>query len=323
MANEYTLADFERLAADDLNKAVIRTFREASPIMEALTWKQKKALQVTYLRVNEVPNVPWRKVGEDFTQVKVEPERVTERPYFIGAKSDIAKEYVVADAIVNQRKLQDQAITTGIAYGFNYAFFKGDPTSDEDSLVGLWYRLVNDLPSGQTVEAGGLDVSPDTTETDPGKKLLRKIDELLSLFDDLSNVKLFMNRQMKLALDFYIKDSGFQSTTKDKVGKVYTAYGEGGPVLIDAGYKYDLTTQIIGNVEADDGNTLTGGDATTIYAVKFGEPYLAGFYEFPLTARDVGLLEDNVNFRTVIDWSPGIYMVNPRSVARLVGVVAA
>lgn len=323
MANEYTLADFERLAPDDLNKAVIRTFREASPIMNTLKWQKKAALSVTYLRINEVPNVPWRKIGESFTQVKVEPERVQERPYFIGAKSDIAKEYVMADSIVDQRKLQDKAITEGIAYGFNYAFFKGDPTVDEDSLVGLWYRLKNDLASGQTVLGGGLDVSPDSAETDPGKKLLRKIDELLSLFDSLDGVKLFMNRQMKLALDFHAKDSGFLGHHTNEIGKTYTTYGEGGPEIIDAGYKYDLTNQIITNVEADDGNTLTGGDATTIYAVKFGEPYLAGFYEFPLSAADKGLLEDHVNYRTVIDWSPGIYMVNPRSAARLVGIVAA
>lgn len=323
MANEYTLADFERLAADDLNKAVVRTFREASPIMDALTWTKKAALSVTYLRINEIPSVPWRKIGEAFTQVKVEPERVNERPYFIGAKSDIAKEYVMAESISDPRKMQDRAITEGIAYGFNYAFFKGDPTVDEDSIVGLWYRLKNDLAAAQSVAGGGLDVSPDSAATNPGKQLLRKIDELLSLFDSLDGVKLFMNRQMKLALDFHAKDSGFLGHHTNEVGKTYTTYGEGGPEIIDTGYQYDLTTQIIGNVESDDGNTLTGGDATTIYAAKFGEPYLAGFYEFDLTARDVGLLEDNVNYRTVIDWAPGIYMVNPRSVARLHGIVAA
>lgn len=323
MANEYTLADFQRLATDTLKKAVIQTFREASPIMEALTWKQEKALNVTYMRINEVPNVPWRNIGEDFEQVKVKPEPITERPYFIGAKSDIAKEFVVADSLVNQRKLQDQAITKGIAYGFNYSLIKGDPTVDEKGITGLWYRLVNDLASGQTVLGGGWDVSPDSAETNPSKGLLRRIDDLLSRFDDLSNVVLLMNRQMKLALDYAIKDSGFMSTTEDKVGKVYTTYGKGGPRIIDAGYKYDLTTQIITNVEADDGDTLTGGDATSIFAVKIGEPNLAGFYEFPLTTRDVGLLEDNVNYRTVIDWSPGIYMINPRACARLVGLVAA
>lgn len=323
MANEYTLADFLRLAPDTLNKAVISTIREASPIMEALTWKQEKALSMTYLRINEVPSIPWRNIGDGFTQVKIEPDRVTERPYFIGAKSDIAKEYVIANSIVDQRKLQDQAVVKGIAFGFNDAFFNGDPTVDEKTLVGMRYRLINDLPSAQTLAGGGLDVSPDTVETNPGKKLLRKIDELLSLFDDVSGVKLFMNRQTKLALDYHLKDAGFMSVTEDKVGKTYSTYGSGGPMLIDTGYKYDLTNQILGNAELDDGTAITGGDAASIYAIKFGEPYVAGFYEFPLTTRDVGLLEDNVNYRTVIDWSPGLYMVNPRGVARLTGIVSA
>lgn len=319
----YTLADFERLAESQLEKAVIRTWREASPLMEALPWKKKAALEIEYLRLNEVPNVPWRNIGDSFSDAKVEPEPVKERPFFIGAKSDIAKEYVFADSIVDQRKLQDEAITKGIAYGFNYAFFMGDPTVDEKAPVGMWYRLKNDLSSAQTVAGGGLDVSPDSAATTPGKQLLRKIDEALSLFDDLSNVKMFMNRQMKNALDFHAKDSGFLGHHTNELGKTYTTYGEGGPMIIDAGYKYDLSTQIIGNVEADDGNTLTGGDATSIYFVKTGEPHVAGFYEFDITVNDVGLIEAGTHFRTIIDWAPGIYMVHPRSVARLVGLVAA
>ena len=40
MANEFTLADYELLAEDDLNKAVIRTWREASPLLDNLTFKE-------------------------------------------------------------------------------------------------------------------------------------------------------------------------------------------------------------------------------------------------------------------------------------------
>jgi len=71
------------------------------------------------------------------------------------------------------------------------------------------------------------------------------------------------------------------------------------------------------------GNTLTGGDATTIYAVKFGEPYLSGFHLNDIRVEDKGELEDGVSVRTIIDWTPGIYHVHPRSIARLVGIVAA
>jgi len=69
--------------------------------------------------------------------------------------------------------------------------------------------------------------------------------------------------------------------------------------------------------------SLTGGDATTIYAVKFGEPYLSGFYLNDIRAEDKGELEDGVNVRTVVDWTCGLYQIHPRAIARLVGIVAA
>ena len=71
----------------------------------------------------------------------------------------------------------------------------------------------------------------------------------------------------------------------------YKPQREASADLENLGYKYDLTNQVLGNAELDDGTAITGGDATSIYAIKFGEPYVAGFYEFPLTTRDVGLLD--------------------------------
>jgi len=37
----------------------------------------------------------------------------------------------------------------------------------------------------------------------------------------------------------------------------------------------------------------------------------------------VGLLEDRVNFRTVVRFSPGLYVISPRAIARAYGFTAA
>jgi len=100
-------------------------------------------------------------------------------------------------------------------------------------------------------------------------------------------------------------------------------YGQGGPLFIPMGYKADQTTKIIAHTEADAGTALTGGDATSVYALKFGEPFLAGFYLRDINVEDVGKLEDGVTMRDNIDWYPGIYHTHPRAMARLVGIVAA
>jgi hypothetical protein len=87
------------------------------------------------------------------------------------------------------------------------------------------------------------------------------------------------------------------------------------------GFKADQTTKII--TDTENGTALTGGATTSVYAVKFGDEYLNAWQFEPISVEDIGLLENGVSVRTIIDWGIGLYMYNPRSVARLYGVVAA
>ena len=89
MANEFTLYDYERTAPDNLNKAVARTWREASPIMDMLKFRTSNKLTEKILRFNSLNAIPWRKIGEAFTQSKVNPEPIEERLFFMGAKIDV------------------------------------------------------------------------------------------------------------------------------------------------------------------------------------------------------------------------------------------
>ena len=91
---------------------------------------------------------------------------------------------------------------------------------------------------------------------------------------------------------------------------------------MQAGYKVDQTTQILGDAEVNN-TALTGGGESSMYCVRFGEPYIAGWAMNMPTAEDVGLLEDRVNYRTVVDASLGIYIASPRPAAVAWGWTAA
>lgn len=319
----YTMADFAKVAKSELEKAVITTWRETSMPMELLPWKQKSALEIKFKRTQTLVDVPWRDFNDTFVHNQVDFDEVTERIHFLGNKIDIPKALVLADSFIDQRKTQEQAIVKSMARSFNHAFINGNPVTDTKQLVGLWYRLKNALASGQTVLGGSLDISVDTATTTWAGQFFDKIEELRYTCEGGDCDVLIMNRTVKMRLEAAMRVSGLKSTTEDKTGKRYPSYGEGGPRIVDIGYKYDDSTMIMGNVEAADGTALTGGACSSIYAVKFGEPYLAGFYEYPINVDDVGLLEDRINYRTVVEWSPGIYHVHPRAIARLVGLVAA
>lgn len=319
----YTLADFETRAQSTLQKAVIRTWRKRAPVMERLAWKQNNGLDMTMIRTKTQPTAAWVKIGEALGNMKGTTEPYKERVYKMGGKIDIPREYAQINTVVDERANQEYMAAEAMADGFNYAFIKGDPTGDEDSIVGLWYRLKNLISSAQTVSGGGYDISPDTAQSGWEFGILDKLDSLRDTLEGDDCDALLMDIVTKERLEAAFRKAGLLSHVKDQVGRRFMTLGDGGPLIIPMGYKGDQTTKIITHVEADDGNTLTGGDATTIYAVKFGEPYLSGFHLNDIRVEDKGELEDGVSVRTIIDWTPGIYHVHPRSIARLVGIVAA
>lgn len=319
----YTLADFESRAESNLVKGVVKTFREQAPIMERLSWKQNPGLDLKMLRTKSLPTDAWVAIGETLPLMKGTTEPYTERVYKMGGKIDIPREYAQANSMIDERANQEEMSVTALAGGFNYSFIKGDPTTDPESLVGLWWRLKNLLSSDQTVLGGGYDISPTTAQTDWYFGILDKLDELRDACEKNDCDAFLMDIKTKSRVEAAMRRSGQLSHHVDQLGLRFTQYGSNGPLLIPMGYKNDQTTKVIAHAEADDGNTLTGGDATTIYAVKFGEPFLSGFYLNDIRAEDKGELEDGVNVRTVVDWTPGLYQIHPRAIARLVGIVAA
>lgn len=322
MANEFTLADYERLAPDNLSKAVVRTWREASPILEMLKFRTSGNLSEKILRFNSLVTPTWRKIGESFTQVKVSPEPIEERLFFMGNKIDVPYEYVKANSLVDLRAAMTEAYMKSAAFGFNTAFFRNTPIADEDAIVGLWYRIIKDLGSDQYFDAG-LDVSPDTAVTSWQHKLFDVVDKLLDLVDGNPSDKcLFMGTTLYRRFQSAMRSSNLLATTKDQLGKSWLTYGEGGAKIFDAGYQSDQSTHILTDVETSY-TSLTSGAVSSMYCVRFGAPYVEGWCQEMPFVDDVGLTEDRVNFRTVVRFSPGLFMTSPRSAALAYGWTAA
>ena len=50
--------------------------------------------------------------------------------------------------------------------------------------------------------------------------------------------------------------------------------------------------------------------------------YLQGIQEYALRTADLGELEAKPVYRVRVDWPVGIALINPRSIARAVGIIA-
>jgi hypothetical protein len=319
----YTLADFESRAESTLKKGVIRTWREKSPIMERLPWVQHNGLDIKIMRTKDLPEGnAWLDFDEALPNMRGTTEPYVERVHKLGGKIDVPEAYTLAASIVDERANQEQMALEGFACDFNDAFVNGDPTSNSKSLVGLWYRFNHLIAAGQTVLGAGYDISPNTAVTDWYFGILDKLEELRSLCEGGDCDAFLLDGYTHMRIEAALRRSGLLNFNVDNVGRRFMTYGNGGPIFIPSGYKSDQATRIIGHVETDAGTALTTHDATSIYALKFGEPYLSGFYLRDINVEDKGRLEDGVNMRTVVDWYPGIYHVHPRAMARLVGIIA-
>jgi len=319
----YTLFDYAQLAPSNLVRGVIDVFRRESFIMDHISFPPVKGLQETVTRTAGLPAVGFRRIGETFGESKATFEPVTERIFDLGGFIDVDKILVKADP--SQMAIHTDAFVTAVAYEFNDYFINGDPTVDVDGFTGLWYRLVNQLPARQTVTPAALvDVSPDSAALAVAfNDLLDGIDETISVLDGHMATLFLVNRTLWLRLNSGLRQLNLFAQDIDQYGRSVMRFGTGGPWIYDLGTQADQATEIIGNAENLAGSALLGGTATSLYAMRTGGNYLSGMQLYGLDVQKIGLLENGVAYRTVIDWPVGIKFVNPRSIARLTGTVAA
>lgn len=324
------LADMAKFAAtsnDNLKLGVIHSFRMTSKLMDMLSFETTNELQIKFLRAKSLPTPSFRKIGNAYNATKGDVRLLEERIYLLGGNLDTDKALERQKGIMDGRAFHEKLQLEAIARMFNTYFINGDPTVDADGITGLFYRTQNVLPAAQSVNGGGLDISPDTGTATWFSDIINKLEELIDACVEGQCDALLMDRYTKLRLEAAFKKSGLLGTHKDQLGRKFATYGDGGPLLVPMGYQRDETdttagTRIIGHVELTNGTALAGGAATSIYAVKFGKDTLNGAQEYAMEVTDKGELEDGVTFRTVVDWPVGIYQPATRAVARLYGIVA-
>lgn len=322
-----TLSDYQHQTPKMLNKAVIRALREASPLMNTIPIVTVGTATVESVRIKTMPTASWRKIGQGHGTSKGGYEKVKDTAYSIGTYIDVdialARD---SNKLFDPRVEWSKQAVEAIAFAFNDSFVNGNPTIDPDGLTGLHYRLQEDLSDTQQILAApnGLDISPDATGLAANiQTFFDKLDELIYSMPDHKADVLLCNDTMLMRYWSIARQSGLLKTTTDNLGREFNEYK--GAKIFDIGYKVNSdTARIIGNTESiSDPAVLTGGIATSVYALRLGSEYLTGFQMYPLETKDKGELEDGVTMRTVIDWVVGIAVTHPKSIARLYGIIAA
>ena len=328
MANYLTLAEYSQLLEKDgdlLTSGIVDTLREdGGMFMEKLPIKTVGKLKAKGHRILDLPTTQNRDLNATYTHAVGHSEPIEENVFMYGGR--IQMDYLLDggddDLIEDPEAFQLRLHTKAKTFQMKYDIINNTPAANSKGIVGLRYRLVNDLPSTQRIDAGGLDISDDSGGTSDAA-FIQKLRRLIYALPDHTADMLCVNDTSALAIRRILDNLNLLKTTEDSFGRTIERWGDGGPYIVDMGLKADQTTKIItdeedaGGQEHDAGGTTS---KTSIFAVRFGPEYLSGWEKQGMkTFR----WQEGVLKYVEFDWPVGIFITNPRSVAQLYNIQAA
>jgi hypothetical protein len=327
------MLEWANLSNAPLVKAVTYSLRKAGSIMTDIPFVNSASLLQNGVRFSGgLPTIDWVKLNAEPTVVKSTSQPYQEQAFIMRNAVDVDKLYVQdKNQIVDPRGFQAEAVVRSLAYDFNDKFINNDHTVDEDAIVGIKARLDNPTVYG-ALSANKIDTGGSTASLKPSSltattftKFMEKIDELFWALNavDGEGVVLYMNdtvmRRINTGARLASGAGGF-SQAQDQYGRTVTQYRSA--VIKDVGVKADQTTRIILNTETNAG-AAGSSTFTSVYGVRYGTDALFGWQFEPLNVQDLGLQNNGVTYRTLIDWTGGIMMPDVRAIGRLYDIEIA
>jgi len=299
-----TLAERAKTMKEPLRKGIVQNIVMESNLMETIPWEDSKSLNAIVTRWQGLPSVGFRRLNEAYTESTGTTEQVSEQLAILGG--DINIDVVLLkekDHIIDPRQNQILMKSKSIAYTFNDYFINGDPVTDPKGFKGINYRIVNELPATQIIEAAanGLDVDADSASK---LTFLNKLEELIYAVGGHLPDALLMNKNTLLKLAQIIREVSYTplGEAQDLFGRPLRTFG--GIKIYDMGVKADQTTMIMPNSEVQGSS---GAVCTSIYAVRFGVgDYLCGLQLNDLETRVLGEQGDKPVDLIRIEWPVGL-----------------
>lgn len=313
-----TLAQAALASTDDLQRGVIETFVMESPVLDRLPLMPIEGNSYAYNKEGTLPGVAFRGVNEAYVESTGTINQASEGLVIMGGDADVDRFIQQTRSNINdQRAIQTAMKVKAAAYKFQSAFFNGDVAVDPKGFDGLKKRLIG----AQVISAGTNGVPVLGNGASDSQDFFDLLDGLLAQVPGLNeaNGALYANRNVRAKIKSAGRRiGGVEMVKEDMTGKRVLMWN-GVPVL-DPGA--DPTgAQILGNETQG-----TASDASSIYAVKFGEDEgdqgVTGLTNGGVMVDDLGMLQEKAAYRTRIEFYCGLALFSGKAAARLTGVLA-
>ena len=151
--SNFTQAEYSKTTQDEFRAAVIQTYKDNSPFIDALTYQSITGGTVTFNRELTLPTgVGFREVDGEYTSSQGEVEPVTEALKIAGGRTTVDR--AILKMYGPARLATDlQMQVSGLARKLNAAIFKGD------GLLGAFTGLQTRIQAGETIVNGDAALS--------------------------------------------------------------------------------------------------------------------------------------------------------------------
>lgn len=312
-----TLVEAAKLSTTHLQRGVIETFIQESPILDRIPFLNIEGNAYAYNSEGALPGVEFRAVNGKYTESTGTVVQRTETLVILGGDADVDRFIQKTRSDVNdQRAVQTAMKIKAASYKFQDTFFNGDVAVDALSFDGLKKRLVG----SQVIDAGtnGIDVLGAGGAA--AHDFFDALDGLLAQVPGIngSNGAIYANRMIAQKIrSAGRRIGGTEMVKEDLTGKRVLQYN-GIPVL-DPG-----ETASAGLILPQNETVGTATTTSSIYAVKFGQDEgdagVTGLTNGGVQVEDLGELQEKPAYRTRLEFYTGLATFGGKAAARLRGI---
>lgn len=308
-----TLAEAALLSENDLQRGVLETFVQSSPVLDRLPLLNIEGNAYAYNKEAALPGVAFRSVNEAYTESTGTVNQATESLVILGGDADVDRFIVQTRGNLNdQRAVQTAMKVKAASYKFQDTFFNGDIAVDTKAFDGLKKRLTG----AQVIAAATNGVGP----VAGGHAFFDALDELIAavpggpdaLYANASIISKVWSSARRLG--------GADFMNEEMTGKRVRTYN--GIPILDPG----STAAGVAVLPQTETQGTAAGTASSIYAVKFGQDEgaqaVTGLTNGGVQVYDLGEIDSKPAYRTRIEFYCGLAVFG-RGAARLTGVLNA
>jgi hypothetical protein len=285
---------------------VISMFADTSDLLRALTFMPVPGGSLSYTVEGQLPGVAFRGFNESYTPSTGIINPSVEVLRVLGGNMDVDRALIKTRG-PEIRAANEMMKAKAIALSITDKIINGDSVANPREFDGLRRRITGSqlIPANLAAPAANSPLS------------LEALDAAIDAVDGANYLIMSKDARRKLSRAARSNIGGEIVVGTDAFGYKIDMYN-GIPILI-ADYN-DVGARIIDFNEVGPGGGTT---SSSIYVVRIDDGYVTGLQNGSFEVDDLGLINDGVTYRTVIEWIVGLAVMHGRAAARVWGITNA